>query len=94
MKLSAHRAEAAARSSTTGSPACHHSPRCPAATATDRAAARTVAAHPEQGWSLLCNGVVLFDDTGGLLPDGRVIAPHRTDAWVSFIEPRDVLPAA
>jgi hypothetical protein len=26
---------------------------------------------------LLCNGIVLFDDTGELLPDGRVIAPHR-----------------
>jgi hypothetical protein len=40
-----------------------------------------VAAHPEQGWSLLCNGVVMFDDTGELLPDGRVIAPRRpTDA--------------
>jgi hypothetical protein len=36
-----------------------------------------VASHPEQGWSLLCNGVVLFEDTGELLPDGRVIAPHR-----------------
>jgi len=36
-----------------------------------------VAAHPEQGWNLLCNGVVTFDDTGDLLPDGRVVAPHR-----------------
>jgi hypothetical protein len=27
--------------------------------------------HPEQGWSLLCNGVVLFDDAGTLLPDGK-----------------------
>jgi hypothetical protein len=45
--------------------------------ATDREAARAVARHPEQGWSLLCNGVVLFDDTGELLPDGRVIPPHR-----------------
>jgi hypothetical protein len=35
-----------------------------------------VVTHPEQGWSLLCNGVVLFDDTGGLLPDGHVAAPH------------------
>jgi hypothetical protein len=34
-----------------------------------------VAVHPEQGWSLLCNGVVLFDDDGELLPDGRVVAP-------------------
>lgn len=32
---------------------------------------------PEQGWSLLCNGVVLFEDTGELLPDGQIIAPHR-----------------
>jgi hypothetical protein len=39
--------------------------------------ARTVVNYPEQGWSLLCNGVVLFDDTGELLPDGEVIAPHR-----------------
>ena len=56
---------------------CSHEPRCPSATAEDREAARTVASHPEQGWSLLCNGVLLFDDTGELLPDGRVIAPHR-----------------
>lgn len=33
--------------------------------------------HPVQGWSLLCNGVVLFDDTGELLPDGSTVAPHR-----------------
>jgi hypothetical protein len=32
---------------------------------------------PEQGWNLLCNAVVVFDDTGELLPDGRVVAPHR-----------------
>jgi hypothetical protein len=36
-----------------------------------------ISAHPDQGWSLLCNGVVLFDDTGLLLPDGSVVAPHR-----------------
>ena len=56
---------------------CHHQPPCPDAVATDREAARAVARHPEQGWSLLCNGVVLFDDTGELLPDGSVIPPHR-----------------
>jgi hypothetical protein len=39
-----------------------------------------VAAHPEQGWSLLCNGVVVFEDTGDLLPDGRIIAPHRAES--------------
>ncbi|MFE4631524.1 DUF5999 family protein [Streptomyces mirabilis] len=27
--------------------------------------------------SLLCNGVLLFEDTGELLPDGQIIAPHR-----------------
>ncbi|MGH2603579.1 MAG: DUF5999 family protein, partial [Dehalococcoidia bacterium] len=31
--------------------------------------------HPEQRWSLLCDGVVLFDDLGELLPDGRIMAP-------------------
>ena len=36
-----------------------------------------VAAHPEQGWNLLCNGSIVFDDTGELLPDGSVVAPHR-----------------
>ena len=56
---------------------CRHQPACPPAEAPDREAAHTVATHPEQGWSLLCNGIVLFDDTGELLPDGQVIAPHR-----------------
>jgi len=39
-------------------------------------AAHVIAGHPEQGWSLLCNGIVLFDDGGLLLPDGRAEAPH------------------
>jgi hypothetical protein len=56
---------------------CSHQPHCPTVDAPDREAAHTVASHPEQGWSLLCNGIVLFDDTGELLPDGRVISPHR-----------------
>ena len=47
----------------------HHQPTCPVADGrTSPVAACTVAAHPEQGWSLLCNGVVLFDDGGYLLP--------------------------
>ena len=41
----------------------------------DRIAARAVARHPEQGWTLLYNGVVLFDDAGALLPDGRAVSP-------------------
>ncbi|MFD9396507.1 DUF5999 family protein [Streptomyces sp. NPDC060000] len=56
---------------------CTHTPHCPAAHSSDREAAQAIASHPEQGWSLLCNGVLVFDDTGDLLPDGRVIAPHR-----------------
>ena len=40
----------------------------------DREAARTIISHPEQGWSPLCNGIVVFEDTGELLPDGDTIA--------------------
>lgn len=56
---------------------CQHQPPCPTADSADREAALPVAHHPEQGWSLLCNGVLLFEDTGELLPDGQIIAPHR-----------------
>lgn len=56
---------------------CQHSPTCPSASAPDHDAARVVSGHPEQGWSLLCNGVVLFDDTGEILPDRQIVAPHR-----------------
>lgn len=42
----------------------------------DRDAARTVACHPEQGWSLLCNAVIVFDDTGEILSGGRAIPSH------------------
>lgn len=57
---------------------CPHEPACPADTAADREAAVVVWRCYEQGWALLCNGVFQFDDTGELLPDGQVIAPHRT----------------
>jgi hypothetical protein len=56
---------------------CPHTPPCPDASGLDREAARTIISHPEQGWSLLCNGIVVFEDTGELLPDGETIAPHR-----------------
>lgn len=56
---------------------CQHQPACPSADSADREAARLLAHHPEQGWSLLCNGVLVFEDTGELLPDGQIIAPHR-----------------
>ncbi|GAA5064027.1 hypothetical protein HNP84_006846 [Thermocatellispora tengchongensis] len=56
---------------------CQHQPACPSAYAPDREAAHVVASHPDQGWSLLCNGIVYFEDTGLLLPDGTVVTPHR-----------------
>ena len=56
---------------------CQHSPACPSASAADHDAARVLSTHPEQGWSLLCNGVVVFEDTGEILPDGSTVAPHR-----------------
>jgi len=34
-----------------------------------------VAGHLGQGWSLLCNGVVVFEDRDALLADGRAVAP-------------------
>lgn len=56
---------------------CQHHPPCPGPDDPGREAAHTLFSHPEQGWSLLCNGVVLFEDSGELLPDGRVVAPRR-----------------
>ena len=56
---------------------CAHVRSCPPATADDRVLAVPVSRHPEQGWTLLCNGVVVFDDTGVLLPDGTAVDPRR-----------------
>jgi len=41
----------------------------------ERQVARVVVDHPGQEWSLLCKGVVLFEDGGALLADGRAVAP-------------------
>ena len=70
--------------------ACPHSPTCPGASAADHDAARVVSSHHEQGWCLLCNGVVVFDDTGEILPDGRSVAPHRPCCrlWVPLQDSR------
>jgi hypothetical protein len=65
---------------------CSHQPPCPPADHRDRDAARTVAFHPEQGWSLLCNGVIVFDDMGEILPGGRVIS-GRADVEPEVPEP-------
>jgi hypothetical protein len=53
---------------------CQHQPHCPAADAADHDASVVISAHPEQGWVLLCNGIVRFDDLGELLPNGQSIA--------------------
>ncbi|MFI1886055.1 DUF5999 family protein [Streptomyces jumonjinensis] len=58
---------------------CSHTPGCPPAHAGDRDAARTAAFRAEQGWSLLGNGVLVFD-LGELLPSGEIIATRRTVA--------------
>jgi Family of unknown function (DUF5999) len=67
---------------------CPHTPPCPRASASDRQAAHTVVSHPEQGWSLLCNGIVVFDDTGELLLDGAAIAPRRPTGMTFGRPPR------
>ncbi len=64
---------------------CRHQPSCPPADRPDRDAARAVAFHPEQGWSLLCNGVIVFDDMGEILPDGRAVPPHHSTRVRPFI---------
>ncbi|MBT2491603.1 hypothetical protein J7E96_24360 [Streptomyces sp. ISL-96] len=56
---------------------CQHMPPCPTAELPDHEAATAVAQDHVMGWTLLCNGVLNFDDTGELLPDGTIIAPHR-----------------
>ena len=58
---------------------CRHTPPCPTADAGDRDAAHVISAHPEQGWSLLCNGVVVFEDFGELLPSGQAVHARRAE---------------
>jgi len=43
---------------------CTHFPLCPAADAADATAAAIVVDHCEQGWYVLCNGIILFEDGG------------------------------
>jgi hypothetical protein len=56
---------------------CPHVPPCPPATAPDHDAAVPVFHDFHIGASRLCNGVLLWEDTGELLPDGSTVAPHR-----------------
>jgi hypothetical protein len=72
---------------------CTHRPPCPLATAADRELAQIVIVHAEQGWSLLCNGIVTFDGTALMLPDGTIVT-RRTTARTSGREPAaDLSPA-
>lgn len=57
---------------------CPHTPTCPAADSADHDSARAIATHHDQGWVLLCNGVICFDDTGELV-GVTSIAPHRPE---------------
>ena len=65
---------------------CQHRPACPAGHAPDCPAARVVGGHPGQGWSLLCNGVVLFEDGGAVLADGRAVAPPASAVRPRLVE--------
>jgi len=58
---------------------CQHSPHCPSSYAADACEAHVRTPHPEQGWYLLCNGVIFFEDGGAILPNGTVLeVVHRT----------------
>ncbi|MFF8618236.1 DUF5999 family protein [Streptomyces sp. NPDC015350] len=56
---------------------CRHVPPCPSADASDCERARVVFRDDVQGMAGLCNGTLIFDDSGGLRADGQIIAPHR-----------------
>ena len=46
---------------------CVHRPSCPEATDRSCWTAHVVSDHSEQGWTKLCNGVIVFDDLGASL---------------------------
>jgi hypothetical protein len=59
---------------------CQHTPPCPAADASDEAAARLDVFYANQGWGRRCNGALTFEDGGELLPGGQIITPNRMAA--------------
>jgi hypothetical protein len=50
---------------------CAHRPSCPEAIDRSCWTAHVVSDHSEQGWTKLCNGVIVFDDGYYLAPDGH-----------------------
>lgn len=61
-------------------PPCTHVPPCPPADATDHDAAKRILHDYTAGFSLLCNGVAVFDDGGELSPGGVAIPAQRGPA--------------
>lgn len=57
---------------------CRHEPTCPAADHPDHDSAKVVAHDYTVGYSVLCNGVVVFEDTGELVGT-TPIEPHRPE---------------
>ncbi|MEU9337931.1 DUF5999 family protein [Streptomyces sp. NPDC048290] len=57
--------------------ACEHRDPCPAADSEDCQAAKIRDHFPAAGYTALCNGLILFEDGGYLLPDGRTGGPSR-----------------
>ena len=54
---------------------CPHTPTCPPVQARDAAAARIVADHlQDSGYALLCNGAVLLEGDGLLVPPQALAA--------------------
>lgn len=54
-------------------PPCPHHPPCPGPDDPDRYRAHILVSHPEQGWSLLCNRIISFDDLHALLPNRTAV---------------------
>jgi hypothetical protein len=71
--------------SRTGERICAHWPPCPDAYAPNRLAAHVISDHLEQGWELLCNGIVVFDDCGALLPDGQSVSAQTSTVRTSAL---------
>ncbi|MFF3730766.1 DUF5999 family protein [Streptomyces sp. NPDC002476] len=56
---------------------CQHHPPCPGPDAPDYERAKVTDRVYVQGWARLCNGAILFDDFGVLLPDGHITESRR-----------------
>lgn len=55
---------------------CAHVPTCAEQDSPLAGTARVLVAHYEQGWCLLCNGLIRFDDGTELRTAPPVVRPH------------------